>query len=200
MTRLTLARKALRDSRLTLYGGGLLSFALALLYVLLFPSIRDSFSQAELPEYMEKFAGAAGAYTSPAGYMATEFFSAVPVILIIFAIVTGTAATAGEESAGTMEILLAQPITRRSIVLQKAAGIGIALAVALLAGLPGMLLGQLFVDFDLSPVRMLAALAFILPLLWLFAAMAMFANIVSQADHLRLKVAEVVPSAAQLGH
>jgi len=32
------------------------------------------------------------------------------------------------------------------------------------------------------------------------AAMAMFANIVSQADHLRLKVAEVVPSAAQLGH
>jgi hypothetical protein len=31
------------------------------------------------------------------------------------------------------------------------------------------------------------------------AAMAMFANVVSQADHLRLKVTEVVPSAAQLG-
>ena len=28
--------------------------------------------------------------------------------------------------------------------------------------------------------------------------MAMFANVVSQADHLRLKVKEVVPSAAQL--
>jgi hypothetical protein len=30
------------------------------------------------------------------------------------------------------------------------------------------------------------------------AAMAMFANVVSQADHLRLKVTEVVPSPAQL--
>jgi hypothetical protein len=32
------------------------------------------------------------------------------------------------------------------------------------------------------------------------AAMAMFANVVSQADHLKLKVTDVVPSAAQLGH
>jgi hypothetical protein len=31
------------------------------------------------------------------------------------------------------------------------------------------------------------------------AAMAMFANVVSQADHLKLKVKEVVPPAAQLG-
>lgn len=81
MNRLVLARKAFRDSRVTAIGGGILSFALALMYVLLFPSIRESFEEMDLPEYMESFAGAAGSYSTPAGYLATEFFSAVPITL-----------------------------------------------------------------------------------------------------------------------
>ncbi len=173
MRRLVVARKAFRDSRVTAIGGGLLSFGLALMYVLLFPSIRDSFQEMQLPEYMENFAGAAGSYSTPAGYMATEFFTAVPITLVIFAVVAGTAATAGEESAGTMELLLAHPIRRRRVILEKALGIGAAVSVALLAGWPGMLLGQLFVDMDLSPMRTLAAMAATLPLLYVFASLGM---------------------------
>lgn len=173
MNGLVLARKAFRDSRVTAIGGGILSFALALMYVLLFPSIQESFEEMDLPEYMESFAGAAGSYSTPAGYMATEYFTAVPITLIIFAIVAGTAATAGEESAGTLEMLLAQPIRRRRVIAEKALGIAAAVSVALLAGLPGVLLGKLFVDFDLSPTRTLAAMIATLPLLFVFGALAM---------------------------
>jgi len=173
MNRLVLARKAFRDSRVTAIGGGILSFALALMYVLLFPSIRESFEEMDLPEYMESFAGAAGSYSTPAGYLATEFFSAVPITLIIFAIVAGTAATAGEESAGTIDLLLAQPIRRWRIIVEKALGIAAAVSVALLAGLPGIFLGQLFVDFDIGPLRLVAAMLATLPLLFLFASLAM---------------------------
>lgn len=173
MSQFVLARKAFRDSRVTAIGGGLLSFGLALMYVLLYPSIRSSFENTELPEYMQNFAGAAGSYATPAGYMATEFFTAVPITLVIFAVVAGTAATAGEESAGTLELLLSHPIRRRRVILEKALGIGAAISVAMLAGYPGILLGQLFVDMDLSPVRTLAAMVCTLPLLFLFAALGM---------------------------
>ena len=173
MSRLVLARKAFWDARVTAIGGGILSFGLALLYVLLFPSIQESFEELDLPEYMESFSGAAGSYSTPAGYLATEFFTAVPITLVIFAIVAGTAATAGEESAGTLDMLLAQPIRRRRVIVEKALGIGAAVSVALLAGLPGIYLGQLFVDMDISPWRTLAATIVTLPLLYLFAALAM---------------------------
>ncbi len=173
MSRLVLAQKAFWDARVTAIGGGILSFGLALLYVLLFPSIQESFEELDLPEYMESFSGAAGSYSTPAGYLATEFFTAVPITLVIFAIVAGTAATAGEESAGTLDMLLAQPIRRRRVIVEKALGIGAAVSVALLAGLPGIYLGQLFVDMDISPWRTLAATIVTLPLLYLFAALAM---------------------------
>ncbi len=173
MSTFVLAHKAFRDSRVTAIGGGLLSFGLALMYVLMFPSIQKSFEDMQLPEYMEQFAGAAGSYTTPAGYMASEFFTAVPITLVIFAVVAGTAATAGEESAGTMELLLAHPVRRRRVILEKALGIAAAVSVALLAGFPGVLLGQLFVDMDLSPVRLFAAMLATLPLLYFFAALAM---------------------------
>jgi ABC-2 type transport system permease protein len=146
------------------------------MYVLLYPSISESFSEMELPEYMENFAGSAGDYSTPAGYLATEFFTAVPITLIIFAIVAGTAATAGEESAGTLELLLAQPIRRRRVIVEKALGIAAAVSVAMLAGLPGIFLGQIFVDFDLSPLRTTAAMIVTLPVLFLFAAFGMLAG------------------------
>lgn len=173
MNNFVLARKAFHDSRVTAIGGGLLSFGLALMYVLLFPSIQKSFANMELPDYMQSFAGAAGSYATPAGYMSTEYFTAVPITLVIFAVVAGTAATAGEESAGTMELLLAQPVRRRRVVLEKALGIAAAVSVALLAGWPGILIGQLFVSMDLSPVRTLAAMVATLPLLFLFSALGM---------------------------
>ncbi len=173
---LTLARKAFRDARVTLIGGGLLSFAMALLYVSIYPAVKDTLDQMELPDYMEEFAGAAGTYATPAGYLSSEFFTLVPIVLIIFAIVAGTAATAGEESAGTLDLLLAQPVSRRRVILEKSLGIGAAVALALLAGLPGVWIGQAFVDFELSPVRVVASMLVTLPLLWFFTALALFAG------------------------
>jgi ABC-2 type transport system permease protein len=176
--RLALAQKSFRDARVTALGGGLLSFALALLYVCVFPSVRDSFDQTQLPDWMQQMSGAAGSYTTPAGYMATEFFTAAPIILVIFAIVAGTGATAGEESAGTLDILLAQPLRRRTVIWQKSLGIWLAATIALFAAIPGVLLGQLFVDFDLRFDRLVIALFFTLPLLYFFVALGILAGAV----------------------
>ena len=176
MKRYPIARKAFWDARVTALGGGLLSFSLALMYVLMFPWVQDAFEGIELPSIYENFGGGAGLITEPAGFLATEYFSFVPLVIIIFAVVAGTAATAGEESAGTLDLLLAQPVTRRRVVLEKAAGLTAAVSVAMVAGAPGAWIGQLIVDFDLAPWRILLTMVLTVPLLLLFLAIAMFAG------------------------
>lgn len=175
MRRFPVAWKAFRDARVTAFGGGALAFGLGLLYVALFPSIQETLAGAQLPEWWQSFGGEAG-YTTPAGYLSGEFFMAVPIILVIFAVVNGTGATAGEESAGTLELLLAQPVRRRRVVLEKAAGLGAALAVAMLLGGLGVYAGQALVEFELSPLRVAAALVLTVPVLWFFLALALLAG------------------------
>jgi ABC-2 type transport system permease protein len=174
-TRSPVLWKAFRDARMTAYGGGALAMALGLLLVALFPSIRETLEGAELPDWWAAFGGQAG-YLTPPGFLAAEFFTSVPVILMIFALIAGTGATAGEESAGTLDLLLAHPVRRRRVILEKAAGIGLALTVALLAGGLGIFAGQLLVEFELSQWRILASLVLTLPLLWFFLAVALFAG------------------------
>ncbi|MGE0597938.1 MAG: ABC transporter permease subunit [Dehalococcoidia bacterium] len=196
MTRLVLARKAFRDARVTAFGGGLLSFSLALMYVCIFPSVKETLDQMELPDYMQNLAGAAGSYGTPAGYLSGEFFTLVPIILIIFAIVSGTGATAGEESAGTLELLLAQPVRRRRLLIEKALGIGAAVTVAMLAAIPGVFIGQAIVDFDLSPVRTIAAMAMTIPLILLFLAISMFTGALFPTRSLAVAVSTALAVAA----
>ena len=50
------------------------------------------------------------------------------------------------------------------------------MSVATLAGAPGAWLGQLVVEFDLSPWRILLAMVFTIPLILVFLAIAMFAG------------------------
>lgn len=200
MTRLVLARKALHDARVTAIGGGLLSFSLALMYVCIFPAVKDTLDQMELPDYMQNLAGAAGSYGTPAGYLSGEFFTLVPIILIIFAIVSGTGATAGEESAGTLELLLSQPIRRRRVVIEKALGISLAVSIAMLAAVPGVFLGQLLVDFSLSPMRTLAAMLMTIPLILLFVSIAMLTGALFPTRSLAVAVTTALAVAAYVLH
>lgn len=195
MNGLVLARKAFRDAKVTVIAGGLLSFSLALMYVSLFPSVQETLEEMELPEYMENLSGAGGGYSTPAGYLSGEYFLIVPLVLIIFAIVAGTAATAGEESAGTMELLLAQPIRRRRLIIEKSLGISAAVTVALLAGIPGVLVGKLLVDFDLSTVHTIAGFLVTVPLLLLFVSIA----VLTGAWFPTRALAVVVTTAAAVG-
>ena len=47
----------------------------------------------------------------------------VPLLLLIAAIGAGARATAGEEERGTLDLLLANPISRRRLVLEKLAAL-----------------------------------------------------------------------------
>jgi ABC-2 type transport system permease protein len=104
--------------------------ALVSLQVAVYPSIRDNPGMKKLtedyPEALKAFIAFGGGfdYTSPAGYLGSELFSFVlPLLLMIAAIGAGARAIAGEEEAGTLDLVLANPISRSRLVVDRFAAL-----------------------------------------------------------------------------
>ena len=139
----TIVRKTLRDLRWQVVGWGLGLAGLAAMLVLLYPAIAAQFEGVE----MENIGfGEIQDLSDPRQFFQVEFFTWAPVLMTVFAIIVGGALLAGEEGAGTLELLLSQPLTRRGLFLGKLAGVALAVVgVLALAGL-GFLLTAPFVD------------------------------------------------------
>ena len=120
-----ITRQALRLQRrgLSLWITGVV--LLVALYGSLWPSIKDQSSVTELmdqmPEVLRSLLAAADMST-PVGYVQTELLGLTgPLLIIMFAVVTGANGIAGEEDRRSLELLLANPVTRTRIVLERMA-------------------------------------------------------------------------------
>lgn len=77
----------------------------------------------------------AAALLTPSGFLNTRLYASIGAIVIcLFAASMGTAAIAGEEKEGTLDLLLAQPLSRARVMLESFAAtatltFGLALAV-----------------------------------------------------------------------
>lgn len=59
-------------------------------------------------------------YSSAAGYFGSTVFGLlVPILFAVFAIAAGVRAIAGDEDAGTLELVMAYPITRAALAVQR---------------------------------------------------------------------------------
>jgi ABC-2 type transport system permease protein len=124
----------LRDYRGALVWWGIGLIILTVVYILFYPTIVNS--APDLTSYMEKMPEALKAfvggneYTTPVGYLNSEIFGIMaPLIFIIFAISFGSFAVAGEEEKGTLDVLLAYPVTRNKVILQKTIALAVLLAI-----------------------------------------------------------------------
>lgn len=110
---------------------GLASYAV--LIVGLWPTVRDNPALAKLeqsyPAELKAFFSFGGFDVSTAaGFLGTELYSLmVPLLLIVAAIGAGARAIAGEEEQGTLDTLLANPISRRRLTLEKWAALALEL-------------------------------------------------------------------------
>lgn len=177
MARLAVFWKALRDLRwqVTWYSLGLAT--MAVLVVLIYPSYKDQFAEFELPEAMKAFLGEDVDLGTPEGFLASEFFSWMPILLVVFAITAGTSLLAGEESAGTLDILMAQPVSRNSILLQKVAGYCCALAAIIAVTCVSWYASVPLVDMDVSLGRLTVATVNLAPLAVAFGCFALWASV-----------------------
>src|SRR5437763_16493604 len=61
--------------------------------------------------------GDAGKLTSPEGFLSLAFFSYMPLILGVFAVLAGSGLLAADEENGTLDLVLAHPVSRTSLFL-----------------------------------------------------------------------------------
>ncbi len=123
--RWSLLRSGLRLARRSLVLWAVSIAALVVLVVMVYPSIRDRTSlnsiYGDLSPAAQKLLGGSD-LTSATGYLSTQLFGFfLPALLLVFAVGRGAGAVAGEEEQHTLDLLLAQPVPRRSVYLQKAA-------------------------------------------------------------------------------
>ena len=130
--------KTIRDQRKALiwWIGGFV--ATVLLYASFYPSVRDNAEQfnrylKDLPEVVRNLLGGVD-YTTPEGYLQSELFSFLaPILVLVYAIGAGSRAVAGEEEAGSLDLLLSAPVRRRRVVADKFAAMLLATFVLTLS-------------------------------------------------------------------
>ena len=95
---------------------------------------------------------------SPDGYLTSQAFGwLVPLLTLVLGIGIGAGAVAGEEEDGTMDLLLALPVTRTSLILQKLGAMIVLLLVLGVAVFAGTAVGAVGIDMDVSMVNLAAA-------------------------------------------
>jgi ABC-2 type transport system permease protein len=183
--------------------------ALILSTTALYPTVKgnESFEQLanELPRAIVSAFGIDSSIglTSAPGYLHARLFSTVlPVVLLIFGIGLGTRAIAGAEEDGTLELTLAQPITRRRLITERYASIaGLIAAITTAAAI--VVVGSAAAFGALGAVSvpgLLVACAAAGALALLHASIAFAVGAVSGRRALALGIATTVAVAGYLVH
>ena len=115
----------LRRRSLTGFAAGMAVYALVI--VALYPQFKNSSNLNQLTRNGSAVAalfGATGTLTSPAGWLSANIYANfLPLIMLLVTIGYGAACIAGQDESGTLCLTTALPLTRTSILLQKAAAL-----------------------------------------------------------------------------
>ncbi len=129
----TIATKALWDSRRGLLGWAIGIVAAAAVYTGSYAAVdADAYTEVidQFPaEVVEAFGWEE--IGTPAGYLGSTVYGLImPVLLTVFAIGAGAKHLAGDEEGGTMELVAAHPVSRRSLLLQRMVAVVVMTAIA----------------------------------------------------------------------
>jgi ABC-2 type transport system permease protein len=152
---------------------------LVAMYAAIWPSVRDQPSMSDfldnLPEAMRALFAASGAdMSTPAGFVQVELLSLLgPLLLILYAVTAGSGAVAGEEDRHTLDLLLANPVSRGRVVAEKAAAMVLGtLALAAVTG-AALIIGGRWTGMTLPIDGVAAAMTHLALLALVFGALAL---------------------------
>lgn len=146
--------------------------------------IKNQQFKALLAQYpkalMSLFAGAGNINMfSPEGFISIEFLQLwMPIIVFGFAVTFATAIVAKEMDDGTMDLLMAQPIARTSLVLSRFTAMAAYLAALALVTVGSIGVGGRFYDVTFKVEGLLATGLLFLAFMLAIAAFSIFLSVV----------------------
>lgn len=163
--------KTLRDQRRSLLFWSLGFVAVILLYVAPYQTFAE---QGILETRNSPIYETIGFDPSPAGYLRGTVFGLIgPLLLIMAATVYGGRAIAGDEEAGNLDLLLAHPLSRARLVLERFAALAAAVALLGLVIWAGTALATRFAEMGIALDRLAAAVLGLALLALTFGAIAL---------------------------
>lgn len=202
MRRLFLQEMRFRRNGIIGWGLGLCFFPIV--YVGLYPSFADQMVNFQEMMDIAIYQALGISMASFEGYVASTVTNLIPVILAIYAVISGTGTLAGEEDDGRLEMIVALPIPRWQIVAVKAIALGLALALilAIAAAGAGLTLAAISgqVETAVTPLDMFWRLMEAWPLVLAFAMASLFLGAFSPSRRTAAALATVLVVASYLGN
>lgn len=147
--------KTLYEKRWATLWWSVAMFAMTLLIVVLFPVFRDSFGAAlqDVPDSLKQVLGEASDYQRLEGFLELQVYMQMVFLTFVYGIILLTGLIAGEEGSGTLQTLLAQPVSRSKVYLQKLAAGMVILAVLSVGLLFGIVVGAAIIGESVNVWR-----------------------------------------------
>jgi len=160
-----LLKHELFSRRYAILGWGVGMALFEMMYLSIIPEMGEQMKTlADLPLY-EKMGIDMGSFE---GFIASSVIGTLTLMLGIYAIMTSTETLAGEEDRGTLELIVATPLSRWRIVSAKAAAVSVAaLLILAIAGVPSAFVLRAIktsVEIDVTPVQLFWATLSVWPL------------------------------------
>lgn len=177
--------KTFHDQWRATLGFAVLMAAYAGVLLAIYPSISSIIQLKEifdkLPESMRALFAPGGVdITTPEGYLATEFFSIIgPLVFFAYTIAIGGSATAAEEERGTIDMLLALPVRRWRVIVEKFVSMVVGTVVLGVALLAGVAIGGVAAGLTIHVEGFIAVIAGAMLLALLFGALALWIGALS---------------------
>lgn len=173
----TVLARAIWDRKISVLATSAGMFVFALMFAALHESFADDIgilADSFPPEFSAVFGDLAAAAT-PAGFLNIELYSLfLPFAVAIMGIVIGAGMIGKEENSGTLELLLAGPISRSNIFIQKMAAAEIILVFIAFSAWLGVAVGKVFFVFDVNlfDVALASLSVYLLGMLYCMATLA----------------------------
>ena len=143
----TIFLKTLFEKRWMVFWWALSSVALTVFIVLFFPTLKDSFGEAikDIPESMRSLIGNAEDYQMLGGYLTIQVFQQMIFLPIILGVILATGLLGGDENEGTLQTLLANPVSRTKVYVHKLAATAVILGIVTFGFFVGSWLGAVLI-------------------------------------------------------
>lgn len=155
----TIFSKTIYEKRWAMLWWTIAMFAMTLLIVVLFPTFQSAFGQTlkDVPDSLKQILGSASDYQRIEGFLHLQVFMQMIFLTVIYGVILGTGLIAGDEGQGTLQTLLAQPVSRFRIYFEKLAASAVILWIVNLGMFVAIWIGCIIISQSIDYYRLFVA-------------------------------------------
>ena len=180
---MTIFRYTLRRFRGQILGWGIALALLGVLLVSMYDMIAAEQEQFQellkvYPPEISAFMGDISTFATPEGFISLEFFSFMPLILGIFAVLTGSGLLVSDEENGRLDLIMAHPVSRAALFLGRLLAFVAATVAILVIVWLGFIVSMPWSSMDIGWGRLWLPLLSLLAELLLFGALSLLLSMI----------------------